>query len=29
VDVRPVMSLASKSDWVDSKHVVICMGWVE
>ena len=26
VDVRPVMSLASKSDWVDSKHVVICMG---
>lgn len=26
VDVRPVMALASKSDWVDSKHVAICMG---
>jgi len=26
VDLRPVMALASKSDWVDSKHVAICMG---
>ena len=26
LDTRPVMELASKSEWVDSDHVVICMG---
>lgn len=29
IDLRPVMTLASKDEWVEDKHVVLCMGCLD